>query len=110
MSLPAPFSSISFADVSGTRFAQTRISMFPRYLPVCQFRQVDGGHFSFHAGYLDGVLDVHHAERARRNDRVGPRVRRHPDSLHSHALVLFRFVEKRQTSAAAAEGAVPAAA
>src|SRR5690348_15574404 len=96
MSFPARLSPISFSEVSGTLLAQTKISKLSSpivspgqalapasfsnsrageapahrstHLLLHQFRQVDGSHFSFHARHLDGVFDIHHAERACRYD------------------------------------------
>src|SRR5207249_1998108 len=111
------FNSISFSDASGTLRTQTRISTFPSrmlwdsgsrravalYVLVHQFRQVNGGHLSFHACDLNGVFYVHHAKRTGSDDYVGARIGRHADSFHTHSFVLFGLVEQHQPAATAAE-------
>src|SRR5271157_5200241 len=79
------------------------IRAFTNDLSVHKFRQVDDGHFSFHTCDLDRILDIHHAERAGRDDDTGSCFRRHPHSLHSHSLLFFWLVEQHQSTTTAAK-------
>src|SRR5690349_21748194 len=119
MSFPSGLNSISFSEVSGTRFTQTRISMLtslccfgvlPRNLLLREFRQINGGHLSFQARHLDRILNVHHAEGTCRHDHVRSRLGCHLDPFDSHPLLFFRLVEEHEPAATAAEGTVSRAA
>ncbi len=94
----------AFLDFSSLLFLQ--IGARTRDLLVHQFRQVDGGHLSFHPRDLDRIFYIHHAERTGRHDHVGSGLRGHLHSLHAHSLLFFRLVEQHQSAATAAERAV----
>src|SRR5579862_4096255 len=119
MSLPARLSVISFSEVSGTLFAQTKIStssshvagccrcrIVPNHLSIHQLGQVDRRHLSFKSGDLDRVFEVDHAKWARSDDHVRASLRGHLYARHAHALFLFGLVKQHQAATATAEGTV----